>query len=196
MTVLGAIIAGGSSSRMGGVEKAFLPLHGVSLIERVKSRLALQADHIVINANGDGARFAALACEIVPDLLSDARTPLAGLHAVLMLARTRGFEAVFTTPCDAPFLPLDVVKVLREAGKGKAIIAASEAHSHYLTGYWPATCAEALDDAIRNDGLRRVQDFTKLVNASELVWPDSLVDPFLNVNTPEELRFAELMMHV
>ncbi len=193
MRILGAIVAGGKSSRMGGAEKSFIALNGVTLIERVKSRLALQVGDIVINANGDPTRFQALGCAVIPDNLHDAGTPLAGLHAVLMRGRAEGFDAVFTTPCDAPFLPLDVVKVLQEAGGGKAIIAASGDKSHYLTGFWPVSLAGLLDDAMRNKGVRRVKDFSRLANAFELVWPDSIIDPFLNVNTPEDLSFAELM---
>jgi molybdenum cofactor guanylyltransferase len=192
MRILGAIIAGGKSSRMGGKDKAFLDLDGVALIERVKSRLLIQADEIVISANGDKTRFDSLGSVVLPDLLPDIATPLAGLHAVLLHALAHGFDAVFSTPCDAPFLPLDVVKTLREAGKGRAIIAASEGQSHYLTGYWPVACAGLLDDAIRKD-LRRVQDFCSLVNASELEWPEAAVDPFYNVNSPADLAFAEMM---
>jgi molybdenum cofactor guanylyltransferase len=193
MAVLGAIIAGGQSRRMGGVEKAFIPLDGVPLIERVLSRLMLQVDHLVISANGDPARFGKLKCPVIADLLPETGTPLAGLHAVLMHAVEAGFDAVLSTPCDAPFLPLDLAAVLREAGRGRAIIAASDDQSHYLTGYWPASLAPVLDDAIKVKGLRRVQDFKTLVNAFELVWPASLLDPFLNINTPEDLALAEAM---
>jgi molybdenum cofactor guanylyltransferase len=193
MKILGAIVAGGKSTRMGGADKAFMALNGVALIERVKSRLALQVDAVVINANGDPGRFQSLGCAVIPDLLTDAGTPLAGLHAALMHARRQGFDAVFSTPCDAPFIPLDLVKVLQEAGGGKAIIAASGDKSHYLTGFWPVALADVLDDAIRNKGVRRVKDFGRLTNAFELVWPHSIIDPFLNVNTPDDLSYAELM---
>jgi molybdenum cofactor guanylyltransferase len=193
MTVLGAIIAGGQSRRMGGVEKAFIPLAGVPLIERVLSRLMLQVDKLVISANGDPARFVKFNCPVIADRLPETGTPLAGLHAVLMHAVESGFDAVISTPCDVPFLPLDLAAVLREAGRGRAIIAASDEQSHYLTGYWPSSLAPVLDEAIKVKGLRRVQDFKTLVNAFELVWPVSLLDPFLNINTPEELAFAEAM---
>ncbi len=193
MTVLGAIIAGGQSRRMGGVEKAFVELGGVPLIERVLSRLMLQADQTVINANGDPSRFKKFNCIVIADELSDVGTPLAGLHATLLHAQSHGFEAVVSTPCDAPFLPLDLAMVLREAGRGKAIIAASHEHSHYLTGYWPVSLAPVLEQAIQTKGIRRVQDFKALVNAFELVWPGGLIDPFFNINTQEDLAFAEAM---
>ena len=83
MKIIGAIIAGGHSHRMGGREKAFLELNGKSVVTHVIEHLEPQVDQLVINANGDLRRFAKFDLRIVPDVLTRLTTPLAGLHATL-----------------------------------------------------------------------------------------------------------------
>ncbi len=116
MRVLGAVIAGGRSSRMGGEEKAFLTLAGVSLIERVISRIAPQTEDVIINANGTPERFSHLKRQVIADVL-ETGTPLAGLHAALRHGEDKGFDAVLTVPSDSPFLPLNLVKMLADAAR-------------------------------------------------------------------------------
>jgi molybdopterin-guanine dinucleotide biosynthesis protein A len=132
MKILGAIIAGGTSSRM-GQEKALIDIDGVPLIERVASRLRFQVDGLIINANGKPDRFAVLSYPVVPDELKGIGTPLAGIHAVLRYASANGFKAAVTVPSDTPFLPLDLVQRLAEAGTHKgAAIAMTHGQPHYL----------------------------------------------------------------
>jgi molybdopterin-guanine dinucleotide biosynthesis protein A len=195
MKSLGVIIAGGKSSRMGGREKAFLDLAGTSLIARVQSRIHFQVSQVVINANGDAQRFAALKLPVVPDAVSELDTPLAGLHAALSYGRANGFDAVLTVPSDTPFLPLDLMKRLEEAGRGTgAAVATSMTRVHYLTGLWSSALAPVLDQFIRKEGMVRVQDFVRKVATAEVEWDVFPHDPFLNINTPEDL--AEAASHI
>ena len=121
MRVLGIIIAGGQSRRMGGREKAFVLLDGVRLVERVISRIAFQVDAVVINANGDPLRFASFGHDVIPDEI-EVGTPLAGLHAAIAQGAVEGFDAVLTVPSDTPFLPLDLVarRRCRRGGRRRA----------------------------------------------------------------------------
>jgi molybdenum cofactor guanylyltransferase len=188
MRILGAIIAGGKSTRMGGCEKSFLDLEGATLLDRTVSRLRFQVNEIVVNANGEAARFA---LPVVPDVLADVGTPLAGLHAALAHGAEQGFHAVVTVPSDAPFLPLDLVARLVEAGDVTgAAIARSGGQDHYLTGIWTTGMVKALEQLIVNEGLRRVQDFAARCHAEKAVWAATPHDPFFNINTPEDLAVA------
>jgi len=190
MKILGAIIAGGTSSRM-GQEKALIDIDGVPLIERVASRLRFQVDGLIINANGNLERFASLGYPVVGDELKDIGTPLAGIHAALCHARANSFTAVVTVPSDTPFLPLDLVLRLAEAGSHKgAAIAMTHGQPHYLTGIWTVALLPALERRMKNDNLRRVQDFTSAAEAERVVWSDHPHDPFFNINTPEDLKRA------
>jgi molybdenum cofactor guanylyltransferase len=193
--ILGVIVAGGLSTRMGGREKSFIELGGASLLERILSRIRFQVEDIAINAKGDLSRFASARIHVFPDLLPDLNTPLAGIHAGLAQGHARGFDAVLTVPSDAPFLPLDLVKRLEEEGRSTgAAVAASMGQTHYLTGLWSTALAPVLDGYIRNEGMRRVQDFVSRLHAEEVEWEALPHDPFLNVNTPEELAIAERVL--
>jgi len=185
MKVLGAIIAGGKSSRM-GQDKALMVWHGKALIEHVTLRLGPQVDALVINTNiAPFSQQEKAALKTIPDLLTTG-TPLAGLHAVLAYASATNFDAVLTCPCDTPLLPLDLRE--RLAGAGPAI-AASPGQAHYLTGFWPVALLPALDVALKG-GLIRVKDWVKLCDARIVEWQGE--DPFINLNTPEDLaRLSE-----
>jgi molybdenum cofactor guanylyltransferase len=195
MKILGAIIAGGHSTRMGGREKIFLELAGATLLERALSRLRFQVDGVVINANGDASRFAGTGVVVVEDVLTDMGTPLAGLHAALHYGASRGFGAVVTVPSDAPFLPLDLVKRLVEGGEESgAAIARSADQDHYLTGIWTTEMAKPLGRLIESEGMKRVQDFVVQAKAETVVWAAVPHDPFFNINTPEDLAEAEMIV--
>jgi molybdenum cofactor guanylyltransferase len=194
MKILGAIIAGGHSTRMGGREKSFIELDGVTLIERVSSRIAFQVHDVVINANGDPSRFAKLDHVVITDLIHEVGTPLAGLHAALSFGSDDGYDAVLTVPSDSPLLPLDLVSRLKLAGEiTGAAHARSGGQDHYLTGLWTTAMAKPLERLIRENNLRRVQDFAAKAKAEKTVWAALPHDPFFNINTPEDLKTAELI---
>ncbi len=196
MNILGAIIAGGTSSRMGGREKAFLNLGDVPLIDRVHSRIRFQVHSVIINANGDAARFARFGLPVVPDLVSTVRTPLAGLHAALSYATRHRFDAVLTVPSDTPFLPLDLVDRLEEEGRATgAAVAESGGQIHYLTGLWSSALLPVLHKAVLEEGVSRVQDFERKVFTVAVNWPIEPHDPFMNINTPDDLAAAVKLVH-
>ena len=191
MKILGAIIAGGTSSRM-GEEKALLKLDGVTILERIASRLRIQVDEVILNANGEAARFANSGIPVISDVLTTIATPLAGLHAVLRHGVENKFDAVVTVPSDSPFIPLDLVSRLLEAGAEKgAAIARSHEQEHYLTGIWTTQLSRPLEKLISQESMRRMQDFVTRVEAVSVLWSDHPHDPFFNINTPDDLVIAE-----
>ena len=173
MKVLGAIIAGGKSSRM-GQDKAFIEWRGKMLITHVIERLSSQVDAVIINSNGDPAGFS---LPVVADLI-ETGTPIAGLHATLSYASAHGFDAVLTSPCDTPLMPLNLYA--RLSGEGAAI-AVSSGQAHYLSGLWPVECLKLLD------GLIRVKDFAAKAKARQVEWLVKDYDPFININTPQDV---------
>lgn len=184
MKILGAVIAGGISSRM-GVEKAFVKLGSKSLIVRVIDRLLPQVEDAIINANGDSKRFEFLELDIIPDIETDVKTPLAGLHAALTYAAEEHYDAVVTVPTDVPFLPRDLVAKL---SSGKAAIASSNGQDHYLTGFWPVALLPKLNKEIAK--ITRVQDWVAMSGATKINWIVGRYDPFMNINTREDLASA------
>jgi molybdenum cofactor guanylyltransferase len=195
MTIIGAIIAGGLSSRMGGREKAFLELDSKPVILHVIEQFEPQVDQLVINANGEPARFSEFGLEVVPDVLTSLTTPLAGLHAALRFAKSVEADVLVTVPSDTPFLPFDLAtKLFENTGASGAAIASSGGQDHYIIGAWKTELLNDLDRAIAKDGLFRVKDWAHRASAQKVEWPVEPHDPFFNVNTPEDLLRAEQIL--
>ena len=192
MMIIGAIIAGGLSSRMGGREKAFLELDSKPVILHVIEQFEPQVDQLVINANGEPARFSEFGLEVVPDVLTSLTTPLAGLHAALRFTKSVEADVLMTVPSDTPFLPFNLaVKLLENTMVSGAAIAASGGQEHYIIGAWKTELLDALESAIAKDNLFRVKDWAHRVSAQKVEWPVEPYDPFFNVNTPEDLLRAQ-----
>lgn len=192
------ILAGGRSSRMGGVEKAFCRLAGRPMIEVVTSALAPQVGRIVINANGDAARFHSLGLPVVADGMADYQGPLAGVLAGLEWAKRTGAGGshVLTVPVDVPFLPADLVaRLARHLRPGVVVVAASGGRMHPVVAAWPMGLAADLAAYLEGNGPRKVATY---VARHPLVVQDFDVtdgkDPFANVNTPDELAAAERVL--
>ena len=183
------ILAGGLSRRMGGGDKGLLPFGDGTVLSSIIRRLAPQARPIGLNANGDPGRFAVLGLPVLPDSLPDRLGPLAGLLAAMEWATSLGADRVLTVPGDAPFLPPDLL--LRLSKAGAPAIAASGGWVHPVVGLWPVTLAASLRHNLAQ-GLRRVEPFAQAAGATtvEFPIPPDSPDPFLNLNTPEDLAAA------
>ncbi|KWT64328.1 Molybdopterin-guanine dinucleotide biosynthesis protein MobA [Hyphomicrobium sulfonivorans] len=198
-SVVGILLAGGLSSRMGGPEKSLLDLGGRPMLWSVLDRMAPQVGQIAINANGDPARFAAFPHPIVADAIPGHAGPLAGLHAGLLWTRREAPAAryVATASADSPFLPLDLVQrlagAIRSSGKPCAI-AAYAGEKYPVAGLWSIDLAEAATEALARN-MRALHRFAEANDCATVEFPslsfgDISVDPFFNVNTPEEYEQA------
>lgn len=196
MTLFGVILAGGQGRRMGGVDKAMVPLGGRPMIAHVIRRLAPQVGALAINAGGDPERFEGFALPVLRDPVPDRPGPLAGVLAGMRWAGAQGADHVVTAATDTPFLPGDLVARLRMAADGaRAPIALAESGGrlHPTFGLWPVTLAEDLELALEA-GTRKVAGWALGEGAVRVAFGVAGTDPFFNVNTPEELETAEQIL--
>ncbi|WP_417604670.1 molybdenum cofactor guanylyltransferase MobA [Primorskyibacter flagellatus] len=204
----GIILAGGQATRMGGGDKALLDLAGAPLLSHVIDRLAPQVAGLALNANGDPARFADFDLPVVPDSLQGFLGPLAGVLAGLDWAAEQGADALISVAADTPFFPCDLVPQLLLASEGQAhplVLAATKGDAqtksksrsglirHPTFGLWPVALRDDLRDALR-DGLKKVVLWTDRHGGREALFPSDGLDPFFNVNTPEDLARAQAML--
>jgi molybdopterin-guanine dinucleotide biosynthesis protein A len=178
------ILAGGGARRLGGIDKPLLAVGGRRLIERIIG--ALDADHIAISANGDPARYAALSLPVLSDGEFAGQGPLAGVLAGLEWAAGVGAEAVLTVPGDTPFIPRGLARSLAPP----PACAASNGRAHHLVALWPITCRGELRRLLSAPGRRDVVHFARAIGMREVDFAGVKWDPFLNVNTPEDLAMA------
>jgi molybdopterin-guanine dinucleotide biosynthesis protein A len=200
--VTGVLLAGGRSSRMGGREKALLDIGGKPMLLHVLARLRPQVGRIVINANGDPARFSGHCLPVIADRIEGYAGPLAGLHAGMEWARAETPDAKFiaSVPIDCPFLPLDLVARLKAALTAKdapCAIAASEGERHPVAGLWRVDLAEALADSLKKNvrALHRFADShgCAVADFGPVEIGGAHVDPFFNVNAPADLEKARAL---
>jgi molybdopterin-guanine dinucleotide biosynthesis protein A len=194
--VLGVVLAGGLARRMGGGDKARLRIGGATILERVVARLKPQCAALIINANGDPARFADTGLSVVPDNVPDFAGPLAGILAALdWAAEHRGELAdIVSVPGDCPFLPSDLVARLisaRTREKTPLACARSGERRHPVIALWPVDLRGDLRRALCEEGVRKIENFTAPFGVAIADWPAAPVDPFFNVNTPQDADEAE-----
>ena len=194
--IAGVVLAGGLSRRMGGGDKALRAVGGRTILERVIERAAPQVEALVLNANGDPGRFAATGLPVAADALAGHPGPLAGVLAGLdwAIANAPRCSHLASFACDAPFLPRDLVarlhRRMRAAGADLAC-ARSAGRDHPVFALWPVTLAEALRRAVRDEGIRKVDRWTARYALATEDFAARPVDPFFNVNRPEDIDAAE-----
>jgi molybdopterin-guanine dinucleotide biosynthesis protein A len=193
--ILGVILAGGLARRMGGGDKGLRILGDRPVLTHVIDRLRPQVFRLVLNANGEPARLVEFGIEVVADSIPDRPGPLAGILAGLdwTAAHQPASPWVLTAPGDCPFLPADLINRLA-AGLGRSTKAAVARHGgrlHPVVGLWSVAMADDLRQAIIGDGLRRVEGWLTRCGAVAVDFPPSGIDPFFNVNTPDDLAEAQ-----
>jgi len=199
--IVGLLLAGGQSRRMGGGDKALRVIGGVSLLQRVIERLQPQVETLVLNANGDPARFAGFGLTVVPDSVPGFAGPLAGVLAGLDWTADHcpNCTHVVSVATDAPFLPRDLVsRLLRDMEKSGAELAcaASGGQPHPVIGLWPVRLREDLRRAIVDETVRKVDVWTARHRLAVVPFPDEPIDPFFNANRPEDLTTAAALLAV
>lgn len=194
MIIAGVVLAGGLARRMGGGDKGMRLLAGRPLLAWTIERAQPQVTALALNANGDQTRFAAWGLPIIADSIGGYAGPLAGVLAGLDWAARAVPDAshVASFATDAPFLPRDLVARLAAAVEQGAVLAcaASEGRPHPVFGLWPVALREDLRSALLA-GMRKVDQWTARHGLATVAFETASVDPFFNVNRPEDLAIAE-----
>lgn len=186
----GLILAGGRATRMGGRDKALLPLRDKPLIAHVAARLRPQVGRLFINANGDPDRFAPFGLPVIADPIGDHWGPLAGILAGLeYLARHRPESSwMVSVAVDTPFFPEDLVARLAHSldGIGDLAMARGGGRRQPVFALWPVRLAPLLREALQG-GLRGAEAFAEQFQIRDVDWPE---EAFFNINAPEDLAQA------
>jgi molybdopterin-guanine dinucleotide biosynthesis protein A len=197
MSILGVILAGGLSTRMGGGDKSLLPLNERPLMAHVIDRLGVQVDKMVINANGDPERLAQFKLPVTADSIDNFAGPLAGILAGMDYAAEHGHEHILVVAADTPFFPTDLAQRLSVDAKPINIArddnAVEKFSLHPTFGLWDVSLREDIRAALMDD-MRKVMGFVKQNDWRGVEWVSDGFDPFFNVNTPADMAQAELIL--
>jgi molybdenum cofactor guanylyltransferase len=192
----GVLLAGGLARRMGGGDKPMRQIAGRTILDRVIARLKPQCDGLIINANGDPARFAAFGLPVVADSVADFPGPLAGILAALDWAAANRPEVplVLSAAADCPFLPRDLVSRLDQAltaENAQLAVAASDGQSHPVIGLWSVALRDELRHSLVVEDVRKIDRWTARYRLATVTWPITPLDPFFNANTVEDIAEAD-----
>ena len=190
------MLAGGLARRIGGGDKSMIEVGGRPMLARIIARLAPQCDGLILNANGDPARFSAFGMPVVADAVAGFAGPLAGLLAALDWAAANRPDVgwVASAAGDCPFAPRDLVARLRAAALAQGAplaVAASGGRAHPTMGLWSVGLREDLRQALVVEDCRGVGRWAARHRPAAAAWPTTPFDPFFNVNTRDDLAEAE-----
>ncbi len=204
-TIAGVVLAGGLARRMGGGDKTLKTIGGRPMLAMVIERIAPQVSALAINANGDPARFTAFDLPVIADTIGGFAGPLAGILAGMVWARANhpGCRYLASVAGDTPFFPADLVAKLA-AGCGEAedtiALAASANGVHPVFGLWPVALADDLEDFLTKGDTRKILAFTDAYVRRNVPFDDielagdEPVDPFFNINAPQDVVRAEAVV--
>jgi molybdenum cofactor guanylyltransferase len=192
----GVLLAGGLARRMGGGDKPMRRIAGRTILDRVIARLKPQCDGLIINANGDPARFAAFGLPVVADGVADFPGPLAGILAALdwFAANRPDVSHVLSAAADCPFLPRDLVSRLHQsliAENAQLAVAASDGQSHPVIGLWSVALRDELRHSLVVEDIRKIDRWTARYRLATVTWSTAPLDPFFNANTVEDIAEAD-----
>ena len=193
--ILGTILAGGQSKRM-GKDKLFLELNNKKLIEHTLDKVKKYLKKIIIITNQDNEFFFKNNLTTVKDCVEGQLGPLVGILSAMKWAKENLSKCswIATFPCDTPFFPESIIKrFIEESEKKESLILCASSHGrkHNIFGLWSLDLYEKLKDDLINKKVRKVQDWTEKNKIKNLEFKFRDYDPFFNINTEEDLEFAK-----
>jgi len=197
--IVGVILAGGLSRRMGGGDKCLRLLAGRPMLAHIIDRAAPQVGHLIVNANGDPGRFQEFGLPVVADTVEGFAGPLAGILAGLdwTAGHQPACRYVASFAGDAPFFPRNLVArflaAVHEKGADLAC-AVSAGQAHPVFGLWRVDLREELRNALVNEQIYKVDRWTARYKLAPVEFAATPHDPFYNANKPEDLAAAERLL--
>jgi molybdenum cofactor guanylyltransferase len=145
---------------------------------------------LVLSAHGDAGPWRGFDVPVVLDSLPrdpDGRRPgpLAGV--------------LLTVPSDVPLLPTDLTVYLgghMHVPEADVLAVRYRGRTHHAIAIWKVELLDALREAVVEEGVRSIEAFARRHDFATLDWPRRASDPFLNVNTPEDLARAEALLRL
>ncbi|MGB0683054.1 MAG: molybdenum cofactor guanylyltransferase MobA [Magnetovibrionaceae bacterium] len=197
--IAGLILAGGLARRMGGGDKGLKQVGGRPVLDWVVERAKAQTAPLILNAGGDPNRFKAYGLPVVEDVVPGAQGPLAGILTGLdwLAQHHPGIEWMVSFTTDAPFIPRDLAQRLWQSCEERSAelaCAVSNGRTHPVFGLWRVGLRADLRDALVGEEMRKIDRWTARYALAEVEFDTHPVDPFFNINRPEDLAEAEELL--
>ena len=191
----GVILTGGRSSRMDVDYKALVKIGGQTLLQRAIDRLGKHVEPLLLSCESENGVFDSFGLTVVPDLLPRYRGPLVGLYSALRLLEDRGHEnGLVLCPCDAPFIPENLVcKLLdaRQGAKPPVVVVSYLGELQPTFSLWHRQHLPVIRNAVQEKGMGGLKQVLDWLPYKVVDWERTEPSPFFNVNSPGDLKAAE-----
>ena len=191
------ILAAGRSSRMGVASKALLPLNDLSLLDHVIKRLAPQVDSLIVS--GDQTLLDNLEYPVIEDVTVKFSGPLAGLYSALVSSHLSDAKYLMVVPCDGPLAPESLVaelyRVIRDADADVACVRYDGVVQGTFS-LWHKRQVDRIKNALLVEKYGGFKPLMRALDTAYLDWPEQSVNPFFNINTPDDLKKAEKLLNI
>ncbi len=182
-SVTAVILAGGKSSRMGS-NKAFLPLEGVPLIERVRLTLAEIFSHIILSTASPNT-YEEIALNEVVDRYPETG-PLGGITSVL----ETGEKRIFCVACDMPFLNRDLIEYQCSVTDCDAVVPIWKGRPEVLHAVYDRNLLNEFQKSLNEMRFKISDSFRdshiRYISEEEIRRFDAAGLSFRNINTPKD----------
>lgn len=185
------ILAGGEGARIGG-DKPRRTLHGERLIDRAVRQARSWSEIIAVSVR-EPQQVRPIDAQLITDE-PDVAGPLGGLVSAVKFGQALGCDFVLTIPADTPLLPADLLdRLVRSIGSRDCALASSEGRLHPACGLWRTNRLHEVDAYIRS-GRRSLNGLAETIGFEKAEWQADSIDPFFNINTPDDLSRAERLV--
>ncbi|MBW2192653.1 MAG: molybdenum cofactor guanylyltransferase [Deltaproteobacteria bacterium] len=188
----GVILAGGQNRRFSGKKKAFLPLGGRPILDRIYSVFTDLFEEIILVTN-DPLEYFDWNVTIVTDIFP-IRSSMTGIHAGLFYTKT---PFAFVSACDIPFLKTELIETILEAMDSHVDVVVPETPNGLepLCALYAKECLGPLENQIAGEAFK-IDTFFEKVRVKKIPEPalrakDPDLVSFFNINTPDDLRRAQ-----
>ena len=183
MEATGIILSGGKSSRMNYQDKAWLPYEGKPLIHHAIKRISSQVSQILVSTNNKDPRYDELPYACIPDLNTNFEGPLAG---ILACSNHVASPLALIIPNDTPNVPKNLKALLLPHLKGnEAVVPSYNGVCQPLFILAKTSILGSIAPYLASGG-RSVKGWLEHLSITQVDLVSQ--EPFININTPEQLK--------
>ena len=196
--ILAVILAGGKSKRF-GEDKSLAKLGSKSLIEHVIHKVRGKFKKILIISNKDIKIKESKDITIIPDCIEGNLGPLVGVLTAMKWSKNikENYRWIATFPSDTPFFDISIVEQYKKeitTNNSNLYFVRSNEKRHNIFGLWSIDLLDILENDLVKNNFRKVEDWANKIGVKTININFNKFDPFLNINTKEDLNKAERIL--
>jgi molybdenum cofactor guanylyltransferase len=187
--ITAVVLAGGKNIRFKGVDKAFVRVHGVPMIERILNTLDGIFEDIIVVTNSSGKYQSMGNLGFASDIYKNAG-PLGGIHAAMKKSET---PFIFVFSCDMPYLDRDIIKgqitFFRKLQNADALIPRLNSNIEPLHAIYRSALAGSLAEFLDSSPDYSIRAFLEKTRVAYYYLPCTSreIKAFSNINTAADI---------